>query len=150
MITEQETLEKLRATLYDGQAEIGRERQREPGPGPGYVKVPLDDLADYLALHPGATIPKGKPMICAKCGQPFQGGAFRVFFQAGVFCRYCYGLLALAPLSARCIVCKQRITIGDWRYNLHAVVNDGGDLKRYYVHGDCAKELRRPSLQKAA
>jgi len=146
MATEQETLTRLRAHLYNG-----KDPKPEPGPGPGLVKVKLDDLADYLVKHPGAKLPKGEPMTCAKCGQTFQGGTFRVYYSAGWFCRGCYGLLALAPLSARCIVCKERITIDCWRYKLHAVVSDGDELKRYFVHsGECEKALRKPSLQKAA
>lgn len=144
---EQETLERLRAHLHPDGQEKARESKTE-----GYVKVKLDDLADFLAAHPTAKIPKGEPMTCCKCGRPFQGGTFRVCYAAGWFCRHCYNLLALAPTGTRCIHCKQVIAIDDWRYKLWSVNLDvDGDLQRYFVHsGDCEKVLRQPSLQKAA
>jgi hypothetical protein len=135
-------LEQLRTALYPD----GQERVRK---GKTLVKVSLDDLADYLAEHPAARIPTGKAMYCGKCGRLFAGGEFRVLYQAGAFCRYCYDLLALAPLSARCIHCKQKIAIDDWRYKLWAVTQgDDGDLQRYYVHQGCESEMKR--LPKAA
>lgn len=146
MMTNTVALDQLRATLYPD----GQEKAREGKTGQGLREVKIDDLADYLAAHPGSKAPVGKPMTCAKCGRQFSGGEFRVLYQAGAFCRHCYGLLALAPLSARCIHCKRKIAIDDWRYKLWAVTqDDDGDLRRYFVHSDCEQALRRP-LQKAA
>lgn len=133
MTTEQKTLERLRATLYPN----GQEKARESKPEPA-------------ARRKFRLVLKGKPMNCAKCGRLFGGGEFRVLYQAGAFCRHCYGLISLAPLSAKCIVCKNEIAIGDWRYRLWAISqDDDGDLKRWFVHQQCEREMRRP-LSKAA
>jgi len=130
MTTEQQTIDRLRATLYPN----GQEKARESKTPRRKVKLVL----------------KGKAMNCARCGRLFECGEFRVYYAVGWLCRFCYDLLALAPLSARCIVCKQKITIDDWRYKLQSVTTDGdGGFKRYFVHSDCERTLRRP-LTKAA
>ncbi len=146
----QTDLEQLRTALYPDGVEEGREGKTDPDGyekvrrGKTTVRVNLEDLADYLAEHPTARIPEGKPMFCAKCGRRFEGSEFRVCYQAGEFCRYCYRILALAPLSARCIVCKQKIRLDCWRYKLQSITTDGdGDFKRYFVHSDCERALRR-------
>ena len=144
-ITEQGTLERLRATLYPD----GQERARESKTGQALSKVALDDLADYLAEHPTARTPKGKPTYCAKCGRSFSGGEFRVAYAVGWLCRYCYDALALAPIGARCIHCTAVISVDDWRYKLQSVTRDGdGNLKRYFVHSDCEQAMRQ--MTKAA
>jgi len=151
MTTEQETLERLKARLYpDGQEEV-RESKTPAEPTPGRIRVSLEDLGTFLAENPTYRAPKGKAMMCVHCGRPFGGGAFRVCFQVGWLCRHCYGLLALAPLSAKCVHCKQKIAIDDWRYKLWAVTqDDDGNLKRWFVHQGCEREMRRQPLSKAA
>jgi len=140
---EQEALERLKARLYPD----GQEKAREGKTGQG-LKVKLNDLADFLAKHPGCKIPKGQSMACAKCGQRFKGGEFRVCYQAGWFCQYCYRRLSLAALGVRCVRCKEIITIDDWRYKLHSATSDGSDLTCWFVHQRCIKQVER--LDKAA
>lgn len=140
--SEQQALKRLKTILYPD----GQEKARE---GETLIKVSLDDLADYLAAHPGAKLPRGKPMSCAKCGRQFGGGELRAGYQAGWLCRCCYRLLALAPLSARCVHCKEKIAIDCWRYKLHSVMLDtDGDLRCFYAHTDCEGATKQ--LSKAA
>lgn len=87
-------------------------------------------------------------MTCAKCKLPFRGGTFRVHYRAGWLCRVCYNSLALAPVGARCVYCKEKIAIDDWKYKLWDVTGSSNDLQRLYVHQDC--EGAMSALQRVA